>query len=76
MDPKKKGVKKKALSFYMLHPNDNEGLFEKRLTYVQWNSIKKLVDHGSDSNIYWHVESWDVAMRYNRTQRMSFILND
>jgi len=76
IDPKKKGVKKKAFSFNILNPNNNEGLFEKELTYGQRNSIRKLVDDGSGSNIYWHIESWDVAKRYNRTQRISFVLNE
>ena len=73
-DPKKKGVKKKALSFNILNPDANEGLFEKELTFGQWNSIRKLVDDESGSNSYWHIEYRDVVNRYDRTQRFNFVL--
>ena len=75
-DPKKKGVKKKALSFNILNPNDNEGIFLRELTSGQWTSIKKLVSNLTGSTIYWHVESWDLVNRYNRTQRMNFVLTE
>ena len=75
-DLKKKGVKKKAFSFNILNPNDNGGSFLKELTSGQWTSIQNVVGKTSGSIIHWHVESWDVVNRYNKTQRMSFVLNE
>jgi hypothetical protein len=69
-------TKKKALSFSVASPMDNEGEFEKPLTSSQWIGIRKLVGDVSGSTIYWKVESWDGMNRHAVTDVMSFVLMD
>ena len=72
----KPGIKKKALTFSIKNPDDNEGISIRMLTKGQWTAIRKLVGDTSGSSIYWHVESWDALKRYTKTEVMSFTLTD
>ena len=72
----KPGIKKKALSFNIKNPNDNNGVFTKALTSGQWMSIRKLVNDAAGSTIFWYVESWDGLNRTSKTGNMSFTLTD
>lgn len=75
-NPQKAGVKKKAFSFSINNPNDNNGEFSKELTTGQWTSVRKLVGDVAGSTIYWHVESWDLLKRYSKTERKDFKLEE
>ena len=70
----KRGLKKKALSFKVTNPNNNEGIFTKTLTSAQWASIRKLVGDENWQSIYWYVESWDVGNRHSSSEVFSFTL--
>jgi hypothetical protein len=69
-------TKKKALSFNIKAPNDNEGKFTKGLTSGQWRAIRRVVEDVSGSTIYWYIESWDGVKRHSQTDTMNFVLTD
>ena len=75
-DFSKTGIKKKALTFTVKNPLDNEGLFTKTLTSGQWTAIRKVVGDIPGMPIYWYVESWDALKRYTRSEVISFTLTE
>ena len=75
-DFQKGGVKKVALSFKVIDPNGNQGIFSKELTSGQWSSIRKLGGDVTGAVLYWYVESWDALGRQKKTDVMTFVLTD
>jgi DNA-binding beta-propeller fold protein YncE len=69
-------TKKASYAFSVKNPNDNGGMFNKRLTLAQWKAIRKLVNDVTGSTIFWYVELWDGLGRYAKTDVMSFFLTD
>jgi len=72
----KPGIKKKALTFTIKNPLDNEGSYTKTLTKGQWTAIRKVVGDISGMPIYWYIESWDALKRYTKSDVISFTLTD
>ena len=67
-------TKKKLLTFNDKDPTDNTGTFSAVVSKGNWTAIRKLVKEVPGSSIYWYVESWDVIMRYQKTDTVYFNL--
>ncbi len=68
--------KKVILSFSLLDPTANGGIFSRTLIQNQWSAIRGLVKNISGATIYWFVEARDGINRRTITELMSFILTD
>jgi hypothetical protein len=65
-----------ALSYSLLDPTVNGGVFSSMLTHAQWTAIRRLVKDTSGATIYWFVEARDGINRRTLNDLMSFILTD